>query len=83
MPRPGSFGPRLLLVVPLVALLAAQGLFRKAIKELPMQAIAADLGMASTSPQCQPTTHTKEKDLDRFEHTLHTSFTRFTGRDHR
>jgi len=33
MPRPGSFGPRLLLVAPLVALLAAQGLFRKAIME--------------------------------------------------
>jgi len=37
----------------------------------------------ATSPQCQPTTHTKEKDLDRIEHTLHTSLIRFTGRDHR
>jgi hypothetical protein len=46
------------------------------------------LGMAgscplSTSPQCQPTTDTKEKDLDHFEHTLYTSHTCFTGKNHR
>ena len=40
-------------------------------------------GRSGTSPPCQPTTHTKEKDLDRIERTLCTSFTRFTGRDRR
>jgi hypothetical protein len=39
--------------------------------------------LAATSPQCQPTTLTEEKDLYRIEHTLSTCFTRFTGRDHR
>jgi hypothetical protein len=34
-------------------------------------------------PPCQPTTVWTEKHLGRIGLTLHTSFTRFTGRDHR
>src|ERR1700740_981471 len=31
------------------------------------EALRSDVGPPSTSPQCQPTTHTKEKELDRIE----------------
>jgi hypothetical protein len=37
----------------------------------------------ATSPQCELTAHTKEKDLDGIEHILYTCFTGFAGRDHR
>ena len=47
------------------------------------EALWRNLGSPTRSPQCQPTTHTKEKDLDRIEHALHIRYTCFTGRDHR
>ncbi len=31
------------------------------------EALWSNVGPPSTSPQCQPTTHAKEKDLDRIE----------------
>ena len=37
----------------------------------------------ATSPQCQPTTDRKEKDLDRIERTLYTCYTVITGKNRR
>ena len=34
-----------------------------------------NVGLASTSPQCQPTTARKENNIDRFEHPLYNRYT--------
>jgi hypothetical protein len=40
-------------------------------------------GFTGDGVTAQDSTHGKHNNLDRIERTLHASFTRFTGRDHR
>ena len=40
------------------------------------------VGPCSASPQCQPTTHRKENNLEPIEHHLYNPYTSLTGKNH-
>ena len=65
------------------AALAVTARKRKASLSGKEEALWSNVAPSSTSPQCQPTTDKKKKDLDRIEHPLHNRYIRFTGRNHR